>query len=160
MIASSLSLVAPPDGRQSEAALRIARGARRLLRAMGVSTLTELPLANGRRADIVGICRKSRVLIVEVKSCVADFRTDHKWTDYREHCDLLYFAVDGRMPLEMMPADAGLIVADAYGGCVIREATEHRLAPATRKEMLNRFALSAADRLHLLHDPESRSLAE
>jgi hypothetical protein len=36
----------PPDGRQSETALMIARGVRRLLRARGFSSVTELALAD------------------------------------------------------------------------------------------------------------------
>ncbi len=147
-------IVAPVDGRQSETALNVARGARRLLRAMGLSTVTELPLASGRRADIVAVCRKSRILVVEIKSCVADFRADAKWRDYRDHCDELYFAVPGAVPTDIMPPDAGLILADAYGAAILRAAPEHRLAPATRREMLLRFARAAADRLHRLHDPD------
>jgi hypothetical protein len=161
MSINSLMEVAPPrDGRQSDAALRIARGTRRLLRSMGIASLTELPLASGRRADIVGVCRKSRITIIEVKSSVADFRADCKWIDYRDHCDALYFAVDANMPVEILPADAGLIIADEYGAHILRVAPEHKLAPATRKEVLVRFALGAADRLHLLYDPDGWSFDE
>jgi len=155
------SIIEPPrDGRQSEAALRIARGTRRLLRGMGYSTLTELPLANGRRADIVAVCPRSRVAIVEVKSSVADFRIDSKWMEYRDHSDYLYFAISTNIPEGMMPEDAGLIIADEYGACIVRHPPEHRLAPATRREVLLRFARAAADRLHLLQDPSGRRLED
>ncbi len=150
----------PRDGRQSDAALRIARGARRMMRAMGYATVTELSLANGRRADIVGVCAKSRIVIVEVKSSIADFRADAKWPDYRDHGDHLFFAVSAEMPLEIMPPDAGLIVADEFGASILRPAPEHRLAPATRREMLVRFARAAADRLHLLQDPDRNRFDE
>ena len=157
---SPMEIVAPRDGRQSDAALRIARGARRLLRSMGWSTITELTLANGRRADIVGMSPKSQILIVEVKSSIADFRADTKWPDYRDHCDELYFAISSQTPSEIIPAEAGLILADEYGASVIRAAPEHKLAPATRREMLLRFARCAADRLHVLHDPDGRRFDE
>ena len=147
----------PIDGRQADAALRIARGARRLLRSLDFVTVTELPLANGRRADIVALCPRSRLLIVEVKSSVADFRADQKWPDYRDHCDELYFAIGPDTPADIMPEEAGLIIADAYGAQIVRSAPEHRLAPATRREMLVRFARAAADRLHHLHDPDARA---
>ena len=52
----------PIDGRQSEAALAIARGVRRLLRARGFATVTELPLADGRRADVVARQRRRRAV--------------------------------------------------------------------------------------------------
>jgi hypothetical protein len=142
----------PRDGRQSDRALTICRGTRRLLRAHGHSTVTELSLPNGRRADIVGLAPDGTITIVEVKSCPADFRADRKWPDYREHCDRLFFAISGETSPDLMPADAGLIVADAYGADVFREAPLHKLAPATRRAMLLRFGQAAADRLHLLWD--------
>lgn len=153
----STAIVPPRDGRQSDTAARVVRGARRMFRTMGVSTIPELPLGNGRRADIVGLCARSRFVIVEVKSSVADFRADGKWPDYRDHCDQLYFAIPTEIPPDIMPRDAGLILADEYGAEIIRPAPEHSLAPATRREMLNRFARAAADRLHALHDPDALS---
>lgn len=146
--------LAPTDGRQSETALFVARGVRRLLRASGMSTITEMPLASGRRADIVGLAPDGGLLIVEVKSSVADFRADHKWPEYRLHCDRLYFAIPEDVPQEILPADTGLFVADAYGAALIREAPEHRLASATRRSVMLRFAQLAADRLHGLSDPD------
>lgn len=143
---------APDDGRQSETALRVARGARRLLRAHGFASVVEMPLPSGRRADIVALGRDGRVVIVEVKSSVADFRADVKWPDYRLHCDELYFAIPTEAPSEIFPVDAGLIIADAYGAEFVRPAPEHRLAAATRRSMLLRFGHLAADRLHQLWD--------
>ena len=52
-----------------------------------------------------------------------------------------------------MPPDAGLIMADPYGAEILREPTPQRLAPATRRAMMLRFAQAAADRLHRLADP-------
>ncbi len=97
------------DGRQSETALFIARGLRRMLRAYGYSTLTELPLLDGRRADVVALRGDGAILIVEIKSSIADFRADNKWRDYLGHCDKLYFAICDAIPPEMMPLEAGLI---------------------------------------------------
>jgi hypothetical protein len=141
------------DGRQSETAAAIARGVRRLLRAKGYSTLAELPLVDGRRADVVAVNGDGALLIVEIKSSVADFRADHKWRDYAACCDRLYFAISAETPVEIMPEDAGLIVADAYGAEIVREAPPRAVAPATRRAMLLRFAIAAADRLHRLADP-------
>jgi len=147
------------DGRQSETARRVARGTRRLWRAIGCSTVTELVLLDGRRADIVALGPDGSIHIVEIKSSLADFRADLKWRDYRGHCDRLYFAIPETIPQTLMPEDAGLIVADAYGAAIIWEAPEHRIAPATRRAVLLRFAQAAADRLHVLGDPEAAKSA-
>ena len=145
---------APPvDGRQSETALMIARGVRRLLRARGFSSLTELPLTDGRRADIAAVNRDGEVLIVEIKSSPADFRADRKWRDYAACCDRLYFAISERTPAELMPLEAGLIIADSFGAEIVREAELQRMSPAGRRALLLRFAQAAADRLHRLADP-------
>ncbi|VFU10561.1 MmcB family DNA repair protein [Methylocella tundrae] len=149
-----MQTLTPQDGRQSETALFVARGTRRLLRRLKFSTVTELPLLSGRRADIVALAADGGVHIVEIKSSIADFRADMKWREYRAHCDRLYFAIPESVPVEIMPPDAGLIVADAYGAEILREAPEHRLAAATRRAVLMRFAHAAAHRLHGLSDPE------
>jgi hypothetical protein len=143
----------PADRRQSETALMIARGVRRLLRARGFSSVTELPLTHGRRADIAAVNCDGEVLIVEVKSSPADLRADRKWRDYAACCDRLYFAISERTPAGLAPLEAGLIVADAYGAEIEREAELQRMAPASRRALLLRFAQAAADRLHRLADP-------
>jgi hypothetical protein len=144
----------PVDGRQSETALAVARGTTRLLHALGFSVVAELPLPSGRRADLTALGRDGEVWIVEIKSSIADFRADQKWTDYRLHCDKLFFATTLAVPSEIFPEDAGLIIADAFGAAVGREAPEHRLHAATRKCMLLAFARAAAIRLSALADPE------
>ncbi len=146
-------LVLPTDGRQSETALMIARGVRRLLRARGFSSLTELPLVDGRRADVVAVNGDGEVLIVEIKSSSADLRADRKWRDYAACCDRLYFAISEATPADIVPLEAGLIVADAFGAEILREADLRRMASASRRAVLLRFAQAAADRLHRLADP-------
>jgi hypothetical protein len=145
---------APVDGRQSETALAVARGTTRLLHALGFSVVSELPLPSGRRADLAALDRKGDVWIVEIKSSIADFRADQKWTDYRRHCDRLFFATTLAVPADIFPKDAGLIVADAFGAAIACEAPEHRLHAATRKCLLLAFARAAALRLAALADPE------
>ena len=144
----------PPDGRQSQTALGVALGARRLLASHGFASVTELTLASGRRADIVGLGPDGTIWIIEIKSSVADFRADGKWRDYRDFCDRFFFAVPEEFPTEILPADAGLVLADAFGAAVARDAPEHRLTPARRKAVTLRFAHAAAGRLHMLIDPQ------
>lgn len=143
----------PVDGRQSENALRIARGTARLLHAHGFSVVSELALPSGRRADLVGLGRSGQIWIVEIKSSVADFRADQKWPHYRAHCDRLFFATSLDVPCEIFPPDAGLIVADPFGAEFKCPAPEHRLPAPTRKAMMLLFARTAAGRLQALIDP-------
>lgn len=147
-------LILPVDGRQSATALVIARGVQRLMSSFAYTCVCELPLASGRRADVVALGRDGTIWIVEIKSSVDDFRADQKWPDYRQHCDRLFFATTCDVPAEIFPQDAGLIVADAYGGVIVREAPEHRLCAATRKRVTLDFAHSAARRLQTLADPQ------
>jgi hypothetical protein len=160
MSLSSLALSLPVDGRQSPTALKVARGATRLLHSLGFSVVSELPLASGRRADLVALGTGGELWIVEIKSSVADFRADQKWMDYRLHCDRLFFATTMEVPCDIFPKDTGLIVADAFGAEIVCEAPEHRLHAATRKSMLLAFGRAAALRLSALADPEGPYGAE
>jgi hypothetical protein len=146
--------VGPLGAERSTAAAALARGTARLLRALGFSTLSELPLASGRRADLVGLGSDGEIVIVEVKSSVADFRADRKWLEYRRHCDRLFFATSLAVPREIFPTDVGVIVADAFGAAIERNAPEHRLPPATRRSMMLQFTRAAALRLQALEDPD------
>ena len=141
------------DGRQSKAAAEIQRGVCRAFRTLGHSIVTELPLANGRRADVVGLSPSGDVLIVEIKSCLIDYRTDGKWHEYLDYCDRLYFAVAADFPIEVIPEAAGLILADRYGAELVRESAEERLNAARRKAMMLNFAHAAALRLQHQLDP-------
>jgi hypothetical protein len=147
-------ITVPADGRQSAAALAVARGTQRLLVSRGLTCVSELPLASGRRADLVALGGDGEIWIVEIKSSIEDFRVDVKWPDYRLHCDRLFFATAAHVPQEIFPPDAGLIVADAYGAELLREAPEHRLHASTRKSMMLCFARAAARRLQALSDPQ------
>src|SRR6266566_2040737 len=153
MSTSSLAASLPVDGRQSPTALAVARGSTRLLHSLGFSVVSELPLASGRRADLVALGAKGDVWIVEIKSSVADFRADQKWMDYRLHCDRLFFATTVEVPCEIFPPDTGLIVADAFGAQIVCEAPEHKLHASTRKSMMLSIARAAALRLQSLIDP-------
>ena len=136
------------------AALDIARGASRYLRSLGCAVVAELPLADGRRADLMALDPRGGIIILEVKSCLNDFRTDQKWQDYRQWCDRFYFAVDVHFPQEHIPEECGLILADRFDAEALREPPEHRLDAARRKTVTLPFARCAAFRLHGLDDPE------
>src|ERR1700749_2024375 len=153
----NIGLISPTDGRQSDTALAVARGTARLLRSLGFACIGELALPSGRRADLVALNERGEVWIVEIKSSVVGLRADHKWEDYRAHCDRLFFAFTQEMPCELFPRDTGLIVADAYGAHLHCQAPEHRLPAPTRKLMTVRFALTSAQRMSRLTDPQGHA---
>jgi hypothetical protein len=140
-----------PDSR--DLPKELCRGVSRELGRRGFASLAEVSLANGRRADIVALGRDGDLVIIEIKSSVADFRTDRKWPEYRAFCDRLCFAVPDGFPLELIPEDCGLIKADGFGAAVLREGVAHRLEPARRRALTLRFAWLAAARLTRLIDP-------
>ena len=109
--------------------------------------LTELKLGNRRRADVAAISRAGEIAIIEVKSGPADFHSDRKWREYTGFCDRFYFAVPAGFPLDLLPGDQGVIVADAHCGEIIRQARQIPVAAARRKAVLIRFGRVAAGRL-------------
>lgn len=136
----------------------LARGACRALALLGYVSLVEFPLANGRRADILALGKTGDLVIVEIKSSVADFRADRKWTAYRDFSDRLYFAVPNDFPRALIPDDCGLLVADAYGAALLREGATTKLAAGRRRALTMRFARIAATRLRRHLDPDAARL--
>jgi hypothetical protein len=141
------------DRLDGEIASAIRRGTLRLLHGLGFAAVAELSLGSGRRADLVALSSGAEIWIVEIKSSLADFRADRKWQEYRLHCDRLLFAVAPEFPSTVLPQDAGLVIADAHGGALMREAPLHAISAARRKAMLVRFGRAAAARLARMHDP-------
>ena len=141
--------------RDDSIARDIERGVMRLLRDHAMARLCQLMLPDGRRADVVGLGADGRIAIIEIKSGLADFQADLKWPHYREYADALYFAVQPSFPVDVLPTEAGLILADRFGGVFERAAAEHPLTAARRKAMIVRFARAAAGRLHGLADPDA-----
>lgn len=135
-----------PHSRPEITAL-LARGVTRLLADHGLTSLLEVPLANGRRADVMGLTAGGEIWIVETKSCLEDYVVDAKWPDYREYCDRFFFAVTEDFPRELIPEDVGLIVADGFGGTILRDCAARPLASARRKAVTLLFARLAALRL-------------
>lgn len=125
-----------------------------MLATHGLRCIPELTLANWRRTDLIGIGEKGEIWIIEIKSSLEDFRTDQKWPEYRDYCDRLFFAVAPDFPRAVLPPDTGLIIADRYGGEIVREAPEHKLPGVRRKAVMLLFSRVAAGRLMTLADPE------
>ena len=122
----------------------VTRGAGRLMAALGYAPLLEVTLPNGRRADIMALGPRGEIAIAEVKSGLHDFKADRKWHEYLPYCDAFYFAVAPEFPREILPEAPGLIVADGFGGAVLREAPVTPLAGARRKALTLAFGRLAA----------------
>lgn len=133
----------------------LARGVARHLAALGMVTVEELVPARGLRVDLMALGPKGDIWIVECKSSRADFLSDGKWHRYLEWSDRFFWAVGSDFDTDLLDPDTGLIIADGYGGEILRMGSETRLAPARRKKMTHLFATHAARRLHGLRDPNA-----
>ena len=131
----------------------VRRATARLCLLLGWAPVHEMPLPNGRRADIMALRPDGGFVVIEIKSGLRDFQTDAKWPEYREFCDALFFAVDADFPDALIPDDAGLIVVAAREAAMVRDAPSHPLSPNRRRALLQRFAVLAAMRLAVAEVP-------
>jgi hypothetical protein len=133
--------------------LAVTRGAARVMLDLGYAPLLEVGLPNGRRADVMALGPRGDIIIVEVKSGIEDYRVDRKWHEYGPFCDAFYFAVAPEFPEGVLPDEPGLIVADGFGGAVVRPAPSSPLAPARRKALTIAFGRLGA--MRTLREPVS-----
>jgi hypothetical protein len=131
----------------------LARGVCRHLLDLDFVSVEELTPASGLRVDVMAMGPRSEIWVIECKSSRADFASDQKWRGYLEWCDRYFWAVDASFPVDLLPAETGLIVADGYDAEILRMAPETPLAPARRKVMVQKFARHAALRWHAVRDP-------
>lgn len=149
-----------PGSEACRTARDVARGIARLFARNGVWCLPEMPLRNGRRADLMGVDAKGQIIIVEIKVARGDLLGDGKWPDYLDFCDRFYWGLPphlDRSPLEAehyRPDCCGIIVADGYDAEIIRPAPLHALAASRRKVEIERLARTALRRLTVSADPQ------
>lgn len=139
--------------KQLTAGQKLARGVCRHLNHLNFASLTEFVPTRGLRADVMAIGPKGEFWIIECKSGRADFNSDHKWQGYLEWCDRFFWAVDTDFPLELLPAETGLFLADSHDAEIIRTGKEMPLAAARRKSLSLKFARTAANKLQGILDP-------
>ncbi|HEX8555138.1 MAG TPA: MmcB family DNA repair protein [Sphingomonas sp.] len=138
----------------------VARGVLRMFRRHDLAGLCEVPLDGGRRADVMAIDARGRIVIVEIKVSRADLLGDAKWPDYLGHCDRFFWATPAGFDLSpldraaFLPERTGVIVADRYDAAIMREAQTEPLAAHVRKRCTLAFARRAARRVQALIDPE------
>jgi hypothetical protein len=146
-----------PTPAEAQLAADIRRGTARLLLDLDCASLAEVTLPNGRRADLLAVDAGCEISVIEIKSSPADFRADQKWGDYLAFADRFYFAVAPGFPLQLLPAEEGIVLADRFAGSIHRPAIHRPLPPARRRSLLLRFARLGALRLLALSDPEAAS---
>ena len=154
---------ATPLSAEQRSAQAVARGIGRLFARNDVWCLPEMPLRSGRRADLMGIDAKGRVIIVEIKVSKADLLGDNKWTDYLDHCDRFYWGLAHHLDRSCMDSESflpdrcGLIVADGYDAEFLRDPADVPLAAARRKAEIERLARTALRRHAVSLDPQWNS---
>ena len=143
----------PADLLPAQPGHRLARGVARMLLGMGHAPLLEFVPAPGLRVDVISVTPSGEIWIVECKSCRADFTGDRKWQGYLEWCDRFFWATDCDFPVELLPEDNGLLVADPYGAELARMAPVTKLAAARRARVLRDIARVSTQRLLAVTDP-------
>ena len=141
-----------PRGR--DRAAEIFRGVTRFLAEHNESSLSEFTLKTGRRVDLIALDHRGIVTIIEIKSSVADFRSDKKWQEYLDFCDRFFFAVATDFPIRRLPDTCGIILADGFGASVLRKSPELKLNATRRKSLMLSFARTSAVRLLEYTDPD------
>ena len=131
----------------------LARGVMRHLLGYDFVSLDEFVPERGRRVDVMAVGPKGEIWVVECKSCRADYMADSKWEGYLQWCDRFFWAVDEEFPVEILPEETGLMIADSYSAEIIRMGPEDKLAGARRTALTRKFARDTARRLHRLRDP-------
>jgi hypothetical protein len=131
----------------------LARGVARHLASHGFASLLEFVPTRGLRVDVMALGPKGELWVVECKSSRADYMTDSKWHGYLDWCDRFFWAVDSDFPVEILPDETGLILADPYDAEIVRYGPETPLAGARRKSINLKYARTAAARLQGYVDP-------
>ncbi|TPG41443.1 DNA repair protein MmcB-related protein [Sphingomonas koreensis] len=139
----------------------VARGVTRMLLRHDLVAIGEVPLEGGRRADLMALDARGRIVIVEIKVSRSDLLGDAKWLDYLDHCDRFFWAVPAGFdasPLDreaFLPDRTGVIVADRYDAAIVREAHSVDLAAAIRRRCTLALARRAGRRLIGTLDPDA-----
>ncbi|GAA4771561.1 MmcB family DNA repair protein [Stakelama sediminis] len=141
----------------------VARGVCRMLLRHDYVAMAEVPLADGRRADLMAIDSRGQIIIVEIKVSRADLLGDNKWTDYLDHCDRFFWAVPqgfDHSPLAgelFLPERSGIIIADRYDAAILREARKDSVSASVRRKSTLAFARRAGRRLIATTDPDAET---
>jgi hypothetical protein len=97
-----------------------------------------------RRFDVVGFSKDGRIIIIEVKASIEDFRRDSKWQEYLLFCDELYFLIQDNLSFyrdfdDLDKKGAGLLalseggrIKEVYGA----PPTTETMTEETRRDLM------------------------
>jgi len=106
-------ILTPEQEAAERHAQAVARGIARLFARNDIWCLAEMPLRNGRRADLMGIDAKGQIVIVEIKVSRADLLGDAKWPDYLDFCDRFFWGLPPE--LDRACLETGEFMPDRFG---------------------------------------------
>lgn len=87
----------------------------------------EVELSPHLRCDILCITYEEQVIIIELKTCKQDFKSDNKWQKYMDYCDYFYFfSPRDIVPIDEIDNKVGLLYLDGNNVITIREASRLR----------------------------------
>lgn len=116
-------------------------------------TMEFSPYHTDIRFDVIGLQRYNRTSrIVEVKSCRADFLSDHKWEKYLPFATHMYFAAPpGAIHPEELPPEIGLaeIQTNGAGYPFLRYIKKCKRLPALMDESYIKLVEGAFVRLKM-----------
>ncbi len=72
-----------------------------------------------RRADLVATKVSGKIVVCEVKSSLADYRSDGKWKDYLDFCDMFAFVMTPDLYSKLkgeLPKNVGVLCLDPSTG--------------------------------------------
>ena len=128
-------------------------GVQALFYDLGYCSITEMRLSSGRRVDVIGLDRRGRFAVAEIKTSPTDLRSDKKWAGYLAFCDVFYFDIPVNFPIEIVPNETGVIVADQFGGEILRPSQQHTMPMGRRNRQIMQFARTAGTRLRKYDRP-------
>jgi hypothetical protein len=100
------------------------------------------------RADVVAVNMRSEISIVEIKSSVADYRSDKKMLGYLKFCDKFYLGLAQEVYdkiCHLVPQGVGIFIIDGSTTWIKKRATSHSVDPETRLNLVTRMAFRSAD---------------
>lgn len=118
----------------------------------GYSCFLELGLSSwgARRADMLGLNLRQKIVVAEVKSSPRDYKTDTKWREYLNFCDRFYFIMcpatleklKPRLKIDLKGTGAGVMVLNPDTGYleVVKKAAVRELDDETRLSLITRMA--------------------
>ena len=109
--------------------------------------MREFKLRVKRRVDLVIINDESRITIIEIKSSVADFRSDKKWNEYIEWANQFYFGVAHNFPIDILPREHGIITTDGFYIYKAQPSPVQKLNGSRRNTLVRKLAKASMRRI-------------